>query len=125
MSDFNLGVEEAKPHGTWQADPNGLAEGDGQFSYRSNDGKQRLTVVTYFGQADGKPVLQIDGEADFRINVNDAPVYDRHTDSESVLNLAALALYRQMVGMPHRHTIDIDKLREALTDAGFTPDAGR
>lgn len=38
-----------------------------------------LAVTFYHGQMDGKPVIQIDGEADFRINVNDCPVWDQST----------------------------------------------
>lgn len=91
----------------------------------SGQGDDELDIAFFKGADDRKPVIQIDGQGDFRINVNDAPVYDRHTDTESVLNLAALALYRQMAGMPHMHSFNARELRDALIDAGFTPDAGR
>ena len=39
-----------------------------------------LVVTFYHGQMDGKPVIQIDGTADFRINVNDCPVWDQSTE---------------------------------------------
>lgn len=41
-----------------------------------------LVLTFYHGQMDGKPVIQIDGEADFRINVNDCPIWDQHTDQD-------------------------------------------
>lgn len=37
-------------------------------------------VTAYYGETDGKPVVQIDGSGDLRVNVNDAPVFDRHTE---------------------------------------------
>lgn len=39
-----------------------------------------LQVMFYHGRDDGKPVIQIDGSADFRINVNDCPVWDQSTE---------------------------------------------
>lgn len=42
---------------------------------------ESLKVTFYHGQMDGKPVIQIDGSADFRINVNDAPIWDQSTEA--------------------------------------------
>jgi hypothetical protein len=39
-----------------------------------------LMVTFYIGQSDGKPVIQIDGSADFRVNVNDCPIWDQSTE---------------------------------------------
>lgn len=44
------------------------------------DPNNGLTITFYHGQMDGKPVIQIDGSADFRINVNDCPVWDQSTE---------------------------------------------
>lgn len=44
-----------------------------------------LAVTFYHGRDDGKPVIQIDGEADFRINVNDCPVWDQQTGEPYVM----------------------------------------
>lgn len=122
-SDFNLGVVQAEPRGVWQADPNGLEEGDGQFTYRSKNGREQITVVTYFGQEDGKPVLQIDGSADFRINVNDGVVFDRSTESNSLLHDVALAMYHEELGLRGRGRYDdyeLAKIRAELIDAGYS-----
>lgn len=40
-----------------------------------------LEVSFYMGLHDGKPVIQIDGTGDFRINVNDSPIWDQSTES--------------------------------------------
>lgn len=114
-----------EPKGTWQADPNGMAEGDGQFTYTSHALNEQghhsqFTVVTYMGVDDGKPVIQIDGEGDFRINVNDSTIYDRDTDSESRVNIAALALYKKLAGIDHAHYFDLAELRAELVAIGFT-----
>lgn len=41
-----------------------------------------LVLTFYHGQMDGKPVIQIDGSADFRININDCPVWDQSTEED-------------------------------------------
>ncbi|QOP66214.1 hypothetical protein SEA_DANIELLEIGNACE_74 [Arthrobacter phage DanielleIgnace] len=41
-----------------------------------------LEVIFWMGREDGKPVIQIDGRGDFRINVNDNPIWDRSTEAE-------------------------------------------
>ncbi len=48
------------------------------------DGIANIVVTAYHGEMDGKPVVQIDTgiDVDFRINVNDAPIWDRSTDSD-------------------------------------------
>ncbi|AMM44251.1 hypothetical protein BJD78_gp81 [Arthrobacter phage KellEzio] len=40
------------------------------------DDYQPLAVSFWHGPTDGVPVIQIDGEGQFRINVNDAPIWD-------------------------------------------------
>lgn len=40
-----------------------------------------LIVTFYYGEHDGKPVVQIDGDADFRVNVNDGPIWDADSHS--------------------------------------------
>jgi hypothetical protein len=37
---------------------------------------QTLSVSFWHGPTDGVPVIQIDGEGQFRINVNDSPIWD-------------------------------------------------
>lgn len=83
-----------EPRGTWQANPNGLGEGDGEFYYQGNDPAHGITVVTYMGHDDGKPVIQIDthGDVNFRINVNDAPIWDQSAEESSVADHIKAAL---------------------------------
>jgi hypothetical protein len=40
-----------------------------------------LRVTFYLGEMDGKPVVQVDGSGDFRVNVNDAPIWDQRPDA--------------------------------------------
>lgn len=83
--------EEHKPAGQWIASRHPASPAGVRFSAEEagfnvewihgrdfDDGG--LTVTFYHGQMDGKPVIQIDGEADFRINVNDCPVWDQSTE---------------------------------------------
>ena len=62
-----LSAEEPGAHVEWIHGPN----------VNPDDG---LEITFYHGQMDGKPVVQIDGSADFRINVNDVPVWDQSTE---------------------------------------------
>ena len=62
-------AEEAPAHVSWVHGPD----------VDPDDG---LEITFYHGQMDGKPVIQIDGSADFRVNVNDCPVWDQHTDQD-------------------------------------------
>lgn len=81
-----------KPAGTWVSSaPTGVlpgtrfsAEGTG-FNVAWIHGPDvpqtnGLEITFYHGQMDGKPVIQIDGTADFRININDCPVWDQSTE---------------------------------------------
>jgi len=62
-----------------------------------------LVVTFYHGQMDGKPVIQIDGEADFRINVNDCPVWDQRTGLDYVMPEELKGGVKcAHCGMPHR-----------------------
>lgn len=47
----------------------------------SEDKELGLEVTFYMGQMDGKPVIQIDGSGDFRVNVNDGPIWDQSTET--------------------------------------------
>ena len=47
------------------------------------DKDQYLEVTFYKGATDGKPVVQIDGQGDFRINVNDEPIWDADPNNHS------------------------------------------
>ncbi len=40
-----------------------------------------LEVVFFHGAEDGKPVIQIDGSMDFRINVNDGTIWDQSPEA--------------------------------------------
>jgi hypothetical protein len=40
-------------------------------------------VTTYYGETDGVPVVQVDGAGHVRVNVNDAPVFDRDTEANA------------------------------------------
>lgn len=84
-----------------------------------------LEVTFYKGVDDRKPVVQIDGAGDFRVNVNDCPVYDRHTDSDSLMGRAALALYHTDVqsvdDARHFSLVQMHELREELLEAGYAP----
>jgi hypothetical protein len=82
-----------------------------------------LRVTFYLGEADGKPVVQIDGAGDFRVNVNEGVVFDRHTDSESLIYKSALHFYQMEVGHgDHYRSYDLPtmhKLRGELIRAGY------
>jgi hypothetical protein len=62
-------AEEAPVHIDWVHGPNIPADSG-------------LQITFYHGRDDGKPVIQIDGSADFRINVNDCPVWDQSTERD-------------------------------------------
>lgn len=85
---------------------------------------EELRVTFYLGEMDGKPVVQVDGSGDFRVNVNDAPVFDRHTESEDPIYRAALQLYLFEIGWGagpnRRYSIEeLAELRDALIQAGY------
>lgn len=95
-----------EPAGEWMADaPYGA---DGQLSHwatRANPlgGKIRtanIAVTTYHGEADGKPVIQIDtsSDTDLRVNVNDGTIFNSSTDSGDwdTLNQAALSWLNEL-----------------------------
>lgn len=79
-----------RPAGTWVAmTPSAIqiAAEDNGFNVGwihgpDVDVEDNLEITFYHGQMDGKPVIQIDGSADFRINVNDCPIWDQHTDQD-------------------------------------------
>jgi hypothetical protein len=94
------------------------------FDINDFEEDRRLVVTFYKGEADGKPVIQIDGDGDFRINVNDGVVFNRSTDSNDVLREMALALYHEEVGLRGRGRYDryeLVKIRNELIDAGYHP----
>lgn len=79
--------EEHTPAGVWtQYDNRGamsLVDGPAKVRWvHSTEGFTALglEITFYHGRDDGKPVIQIDGSADFRINVNDCPVWDQSTE---------------------------------------------
>ncbi|WP_024816942.1 hypothetical protein [Arthrobacter sp. 31Y] len=84
----------AEPRGIWACNPNGLSDGDGEFFYEGHRDGEWITVVTYMGESDGKPVVQLDtgGDVDFRINVNDAPIWDQSAEEKSVADFIKAAL---------------------------------
>lgn len=46
-----------------------------------NRAAPELEVVFFHGAEDGKPVIQIDGSMDFRINVNDGTIWDQNPET--------------------------------------------
>lgn len=84
--------EEHKPLGQWVASRPPAAPVDVRFNAEQPgfnvdwihgpdvSADNGIVVTFYHGQMDGKPVIQIDGSADFRINVNDCPVWDQSTE---------------------------------------------
>jgi hypothetical protein len=83
-----------------------------------------LEVTFYMGEADGKPVIQVDGDGDFRINVNEGVVFDRSTEENSLLHEMALAMYHEEVGMSHSvryNNYELVKIRNELIQAGYSP----
>jgi hypothetical protein len=86
--------------------------------------KESLRATFFLGEEDGKPVVQIDGTGDFRVNVNDGVVFDRHTESNSAISDAALAMYHKEVSWgagPNRtySKKQLEALREELIQAGY------
>lgn len=118
---FNL--IESDPNegwGFWKDRQHGHVLDDVDGATISGPNGDELDIAFYKGAGDAKPVIQIDGQGDFRINVNDCPVYDRHTDSESRMNIAALAHYKHLAGQPGEYFFDLAELREELVQHGFT-----
>lgn len=100
------GENDVTPAGEWMADaPYG---GDGQLSHwtaevNSLGGKVKtanITVTTYHGADDGKPVVQIDtgSDVDLRVNVNDGTVFNDSVDGGhwDVLHDAALSWLNEL-----------------------------
>jgi hypothetical protein len=85
---------------------------------------ERLEVTFYKGVDDRKPVVQVDGGGDFRVNVNDGVVFDRHTDSADPLHDAALSFYHSELNKVeysrHYSVEDMHKVRTALIEAGYS-----
>jgi len=116
--------------GEWTADiKTDLVMGENVVLEVSRKGPEpeadHLEVTFYKGEADGKPVIQIDGAGDFRINVNDGVVFNRSTESNSILFDMALAMYHQELGMLYRTNYDyyeLVKIRQELIDAGYMPE---
>ena len=95
-----------------------------------------LRVTFYLGEKDGKPVVQIDGSGDFRINVNDGAIWDQHTDaprnyfpdiedhtSGSMILAAALHMYQMDIASDYDKSYtyaQMVRLRSELLAAGFT-----
>ncbi|RAX15988.1 hypothetical protein DC347_15590 [Pseudarthrobacter sp. AG30] len=83
-----------------------------------------LRVTFYKGEYDGKPVVQIDGGGDFRVNVNEGVVFNRHTDSNSVIHESALRLYQMELANADEYRsyslVKMHRLRNELIAAGFS-----
>lgn len=108
---------------TTQTPDSGLAT-FGMVSYNRANEEETLEVTFYEGELDGKPVVQVDGGGDFRVNINDGVVFDRHTESESLIYKAALALYHVEVQFEddrrHFSQYQMAGLRNELVEAGFS-----
>lgn len=81
--------EVHRPAGAWVATSPGGVRLDAEAGFTVSwihgpdvDADDGLEIVLYHGREDGKPVIQIDGNADFRINVNDCPVWDQSTEQD-------------------------------------------
>lgn len=79
--------EEHKPAGQWvmYSGVGIIADAEAhtgpiQWAPADVDADEGIVLTFYHGREDGKPVIQIDGQADFRINVNDGPVWDQSTE---------------------------------------------
>lgn len=72
---------EVRPNGEWRLVMAGrtLADGEGMQSvlleHANIEDATGLSIVVYHGSADGVPVVQIDGDGQFRVNVNDGPIW--------------------------------------------------
>lgn len=81
-------ADNARPAGAWVVDiPGGglRSAEEGTFGVRwvhgpHVDQDEALTVSFFHGRTDGRPTIQIDGEAIFRINVNDYAIWDQSTE---------------------------------------------
>jgi hypothetical protein len=87
------GAVEVRPAGDWCVivDERNLARGKDEMSKVQfehwEDEKEEidLTVTVFHGPDDGRPVIQIDGEARFRVNVNDAPIWDGDPEHQHLM----------------------------------------
>lgn len=85
---------------------------------------EHFEVTFYLGEDDGKPVVQVDGTGDIRVNVNDGAVFDRHTETNSILQDKMLHYYQKNVTLKEPYTAftdaEMDELREELLAAGYS-----
>lgn len=51
-----------------------------QVEWTEMNGATSLAVTVYSGEKDGVPVIQIDGGAFFRVNVNDGPIWNANPE---------------------------------------------
>jgi len=123
---FNLYPSEPPAWKEWQDKRSGhalTASGDGVEI--AGMGENHLGVTFYKGDTDSKPVIQVDGNGDFRVNVNDSTIYDRHTESTPQVDLAAVAYYKFLTNQHSDFKIDPEELKSELEGLGFLPDAGK
>ena len=121
MNRYDQDPPEAEPKGYWcHNEEPGRNAGHVVHYASQKEYDQQFEVTFYHGRDDGKPVIQIDGDGDWRINVNESCIYDRSTDEESRVHIAALAMYKQLAGIDHKHYFNLHALREELVNIGFT-----
>lgn len=83
---------------------------------------QQIFLSCFVGD-DGKPVIQIDSTVDFRVNVNDAPIWDFDPEGgafDLILDAARCYLAGESGGSSPvrttaRNVTDLDDLAAALT----------
>lgn len=88
-------TETAAPaRGAWVWSDQENLENAGLAHHTAGQEDPNLEISLWHGYHDGKPVIQIDthGDVDFRINVNDAPIWDQSAEESSVADIIKHAL---------------------------------
>lgn len=66
-----------------------LQQPDGSTSIQTDE--EPILVTFYRGKIDGRPVVQIDGAAAFRVNVNDSIIWDQSPESSDWVTIFSAA----------------------------------
>lgn len=62
---------------------------DGSTSIKTDE--EPILVTFYRGEFDGRPVVQIDGAAAFRVNVNDSTIWDQSPEASEWVTIISAA----------------------------------
>lgn len=82
----NLADSDAREDGS---SASWLQQLDGSTSIQADE--EPILVTFYRGELDGRPVVQIDGSAAFRVNVNDSTIWDQSPEASDWVTIFSAA----------------------------------